>query len=301
VYQAGSVLASRLTWVDRAGKQVGVIGEDAEWYDVQLSPDGTRAAVSARAASHRARGLWIFNLTRDLKTRFTLDDVDEISPVWSPIDDRIIFGSNRNKGRHDLSSRVWNTTGKEDSVLADAADKLPDSWSPDGRFILYDVEGQNQDLWVLPLFGDGKPFPFANTQFVDGFGSFSPDGRWIAYLSGESGQLNVYVAPFPGPGGKIRISPAGALTGNPRWRRDGKELFYLAPDGQLMAAEVNATGTSVGVTDVRPLFNSHARLAPGNKFDASGDGQRFLINTSLESTTPTAITLVVNWMAGLKK
>lgn len=282
VYQGGSTPVSRLTWVDRAGKQLGVLGEDADWGDVQLSPDRTRAAVSAPAPSRTVRGLWIFDLTGGLKTRFTFADVDEIAPIWSPIDDRIVFGSNRKKGQgrlHDLFGRAASSVGREDTVLADSADKLPDSWSPDGRFILYRILGQNQDLWVLPLFGNAKPFPFANTQFPEGFGGFSPDGRWVAYLSSESGQLNVYVAPFPGPGKKIRISPAGAVTGSPRWRRDGKELFYLASDYQLMAAEVNTAGASFGVTAVRPLFNSHARTAIGNKFDISRGGSSVLPST----------------------
>jgi eukaryotic-like serine/threonine-protein kinase len=301
VYQAGNVSASRFTWMDRAGKVLSVLGEEGDWDDVQLSSDGTRATVSARAPGRTTRALWIFDLARGLRTPFTFGDADEISAIWSPDDARIVFGSNRKRLQHDLISKASSITGGEDTVLEDSVDKAPNSWSPDGRFILYRVTGPNSDLWVLPLFGDRKPFPVANTKFSEDSGTFSPDGRWIAYRSNDSSQYELYVAPFPGPGPRTRISPTGAAGGNPRWRHDGKELFYVAIDNQLMAAEVNTGATSFAVTNVRPLFNTHAKVGGRNKFDAAADGQRFLINVSVESTAPSPITLVVNWMAGLKQ
>ena len=189
VYQAGSVSASRLTWMDRVGKELSVLGEEGDWDDVQLSSDGIHATVSARAPGRTTRALWIFDLSRGLGTPVTFGDSDEISAIWSPDDARIVFGSNRKERQHDLFGKASSITGREDAVLEDSVNKVPNSWSPDGRFILYTVTGPNTDLWVLPLFGDRKPFPFANAKFSEDSGNFSPDGRWIAYRSNESGPL----------------------------------------------------------------------------------------------------------------
>ncbi len=155
------------------------------------------------------------------------------------------------------------------------------------------------DLWVLPLSGDQKPFPFLQTEFIENNGQFSPDGRWIAYESDESRRREIYVAPFPGPGGKRQISTAGGSY--PRWRGDGKEIFYLAPYNKLMAAEVNGQGATLEVGAVRALFEAR-RGGPGNVYDVTADGQRFLVNTAVEQKAPSApITLVINWTADLKR
>jgi hypothetical protein len=157
---------------------------------------------------------------------------------------------------------------------------------------------------LLPLNedrGDRKPRPFLDTPFIESQGQFSPDGRWIAYMSNESGQFDVYVAPFPGPGSSWRISPAGG--GWPRWRHDAKEMFYLSPDNTLTAAVVNGQASSFVVGPARPLFKLPLRpmvRLDAYLYDVSPDGQRFLVNTFVEETTSTAITLVVNWTAGLK-
>ena len=153
------------------------------------------------------------------------------------------------------------------------------------------------DLWVLPLFGDRKPFPFIQTSFCECVAEFSPDGRWIAFVSDESGRNEVYVVPFPGPGGKWQVSTAG---GNwPRWRRDGRELYYGGPPNQLMVAAVESTGSAFRVNTVRPLFTMRAQLNQGSMYDVAPDGQRFLINTVVEQAVQ-PITLVVNWPALLK-
>jgi eukaryotic-like serine/threonine-protein kinase len=174
------------------------------------------------------------------------------------------------------------------------------SWSTDGRFILYASSGSptGNDLFVLPLDGDRKPIPFLKTQFFEGFGQFSPDGRWVAYQSDESGKYEVYVAAFPGPVRKWQISTAGGI--NPRWRRDGTEIFYFAPDNKLMAAAVNGQGVSFEVGTVKPLFQTRTTGA-FNEYDVAPDGQRFLINTLPEQTSSAPLTVVLNWTAGLKK
>jgi Tol biopolymer transport system component len=155
-------------------------------------------------------------------------------------------------------------------------------------------------LFVVPLSGDRKPVPFVATQFTELYGQFSPAGRWIAYTSNESGRGEVYVAPFPGPGGKWQVSIGG---GNwPRWRPDGTEIFYVAPDTSLMVAAVNGKGASFEVGAVRSLFETRAMTGLRYPYDVSADGQRFLINTLRDQTTTFApITVVLNWTAGLKK
>jgi Tol biopolymer transport system component len=177
------------------------------------------------------------------------------------------------------------------------------SWSPDGRSILY---GQSNatgavDLWVLRV-DDRQSSPFTQTPFNEYPAVFSPDGRWVAYASDESGRNEVYVAPFPGPGGKWQVSAAGGHW--PRWRRDGRELFFLAPDGRVLAAEVEGRGSTFEIATIRPLFQTQVRLRPtvqGYGCDVSPDGQRFLVNTLAEEAAPAPITLVVNWPALLKK
>jgi hypothetical protein len=156
-------------------------------------------------------------------------------------------------------------------------------------------------VWVLPFAGDRKPYPFLQTPFDERRAQFAPDGRWIAYQSNESGRHEVYVAPFPGPGGKRRVSPTGG--GSPRWRRDGNELFYVGPDGKLMAATVQSRGSEFEVGDVRALFSPRIRdQTNGIPYDVTPDGQRFLVNTFVESTrTPTSIELIVNWPALLRR
>jgi Tol biopolymer transport system component len=184
-------------------------------------------------------------------------------------------------------------------VLPTNTSKNAGSWSADGRFVLYTTTPP--DLWALPLSGEKKPFPFLQTRFNEGSGRFSPDGRWVAYQSNESGRPEVYVAAFPGPGGKWQVSTAGGVL--PRWRRDGKEIFYAAPTGAtMMAASVNSEGTAFQVGRVQSLFQVRAG-GPRYFYDVSADGQRFLLNALPEqtATTPVPLTLVVNWTAGLKK
>lgn len=148
----------------------------------------------------------------------------------------------------------------------------------------------------MPLSGDRKPIPFVNTQFSEAPGTFSPDGRWVAYASNESSRNEVYVAPFPGPGGKRQVSTAGG--GFPRWRRDGTEIFYVDPDRKLVAAVVNGRGVSFEVGVVKPLFETRV-TGPRYEYAVTADGQRFLINTESEQAGSTPITVVTNWTAGL--
>jgi Tol biopolymer transport system component len=299
-YQTGSTAAgSQLVWFDHNGKQIGVLGDPAAYGDVVLSPDSKRASVNIPEAG-KARDIWLYDVARGLRTRFTFDPANELTSTWSPDGSRVVFNSNR-KGHYDLYQKASSGVGSEEVLLEDNLEKYPLSWSPDGRFILYRSFGvtTGYDLFVLPLTGDHKPFAFLNTKFNEQDGQFSPDGRWVAYVSDESGRNEVYVAPFPGAGGKWQISTTGGTY--PRWRRDGTEIVYLSPDSMLMSAPVNGKGSSFEVGSVTPLFETHLVAGSRYAYDVSADGQRFLINTFPEQTTSGPITVILNWAAGLKK
>jgi eukaryotic-like serine/threonine-protein kinase len=300
-YQTGPVGAgSQLTWFDRSGKQIGVLGDLQPYYDLELSPDQKRAAVST-TSSQSGADIWLYDVARGLPTRFTFGPGNASASIWSPDGSRIIFGSTR-KGHYDLYQKASSGAGTEEVLFEDNFNKTPWSWSPDGRFILYSSAGDRPetDLFALPLSGDRRPIPFQQTRFNESQGQFSPDGRWVAYTSFESGRAEVYVAPFPGPGGKWQISTAAG--GSPRWRRDGMEIFFLGPNTALMAAAVNGKGSSFQVGAVKPLFQTHL-VGPRHEYDVSADGQKFLINSAPQQNgaAPAPITVVLNWTAGLKK
>jgi serine/threonine protein kinase/dipeptidyl aminopeptidase/acylaminoacyl peptidase len=299
-YQAGAATASsQLVWFDRVGKQIGVLGDAAPYGDLKLSPDGKQALDSIAGEAGKGRDIWLYDVARGLRTRFTFDAANNLESIWSPDGSRVVFDSDR-KGHLDLYQKASSGAGPEEVLLQDNLDKYPESWSPDGRFILYSTFGAPTGLrmFMLPLFGDRRPIPFQHTQFNETSGRFSPDGRWVAYQSNESGRLEIYVAPFPGPGGKWQISTAGGQY--PQWRRDGNEIFYLAPGNALMVAEVNGKGSSVEVGAVKPLFQTRA-TGRNERYAVSADGQRFLVNTAPEQSASAPITVVLNWTAGLKK
>ena len=300
VYQTGSAgLGSRLVWFDRSGKDVGMLGDAGDYGDVELSPDGKRVAVSLPDPSARTRDIWIFDVLRALRTRFTFDPGDELAAIWSPDGSRLMFAS-RARGPFDLFQKPTTGAGNNDVVYADRLNKLPTSWSSDGRSILFTVAGAtSNDIWMLPLAGDRKPVPVVQTPFNENNGRFSPDGRWIAYVSSESGRSEIYVAAASGQAGKWQVSTAGGTF--PRWRRDGKELFYVAPDNKIIAAQVTGQTSGFEVGAVKALFEMRPRTGQRYAYDVTGDGQRFLVNSVANDSTPEPLTLVVNWIAALKK
>jgi Tol biopolymer transport system component len=300
VYQTGAETAnSQLLWFDRAGKQIGPLGDPGAYRSVELSPDGKRASVSVLDEAGKGEDIWLYDVARGLRTRFTFGPANAFA-VWSPDGNRIIYASRR-KGSFDLYQKDSSGAGSEEMLAEDNLDKYPMSWSPDGGSVLYESLGSSRssELFVLPLTGDRKPLPLLHTQFGETDGRISPDGRWVVYRSNESGRNEIYVAPFPGPGGKWQISTAGGYA--PRWRHDGSEIFYLTPDNKLMVASVNGKSAGFEVGAIKPLFATHIVFAGGYQYDASADGQRFLIDTSPEQATSAPITVVLNWTAGLKK
>jgi Tol biopolymer transport system component len=244
--------------------------------------------------------VWVIDLTRGGRTRFTFDSAEEGQPVWSPDGTRIAFRSNR-KGVSDVYLKPSSGAGNEELLWQSTGQKRPLSWSSDGRFLLVsEIDSKTTfDLWVLPMTGERKPTPWLNTPFRETHGQFSPDGRWVAYQSNESGSFEIYVQPFPAASAKWQLSIGGGTQ--PRWRADGKELFFIAPDAKLMAAAVTASATTfeaappVALFQTRIVGSSSGLLK--HHYAVSRDG-RFLINETAEASTATPITLILNWKPG---
>jgi dipeptidyl aminopeptidase/acylaminoacyl peptidase len=281
-FQAGpAAVRSQLVWLDRAGKRSGVLGILADYGNVELSPDGQRLAVAVLDSTRGTRELWVYDVASGRHTKLTSDPADENWLIWSRDGKRVVFNSQRNRGL-DLYQASSSGTGGEEALLVDRDPKWPVSWSPDGRFILYVINSQRtgNDVLVLPLFGDRKPFPFLQTAAAENWAAFSPDGGWVAYSSDESGESEVYVARFsPASGRKWRISNGGGSQA--RWRRDGKELFYLAPGRVLMSAAVGTLGSDFAAATPQPLFEMRYAYGQYHAFDVTSDGQRFIVNSAV--------------------
>jgi dipeptidyl aminopeptidase/acylaminoacyl peptidase len=305
---------SRFSWFDRKGKKLGTAGEPEaySYTDLALSPDGTRLAatrIDPKVAGGEG-GVWLLDLIRGVSTRFTFDISPDSAPVWSPDGRRVAFAAFR--AGNGIYQKATNGSGKEQELVRATGDLRSDDWSRDGRFLLYTLVDPrtHADLWVLPLEANGTPSgtarPFANTEFSEEQGRFSPDARWIAYASDESGRSEIYIQPFPAPpngGSKMAISRDGGSE--PRWRRDGKELFYFSPDGKLMAADVTE-GTTFKASVPRTLFRVPVAQIAHNAvsaqvfgWDVAPDGKRFLIDTA--TTSPEPVTVLLNWTAELEK
>jgi Tol biopolymer transport system component len=311
--QTGAVLAywtgaaenmPQLTWFDRNGNRIGKLGDPVRQFNIRLSPDGTKVAAEIYdrqvSSMYFESDIWLYDVSRGVRSRLTSGPGSARVPCWSADGKHIIFSSDR-KGHYDLYEKAVDGGGNEELVLESEIAKYCQGWSPDNKFLLFMTvstdSSANRDIWTLPLFGDRKPVPYLQTEFNEGGGRFSPDGKWVAYSSDESGKLEVYVRPFPGPGGKLLVSASGGST--PVWSHDGKEIFYLGDDRKLMAARVK-NGSTLGIDVARPLFQTSAEsFLPS--FDVSPDGRRFIIVTATPQKSPSPITVVVNWNAGLKK
>src|SRR6185503_8698837 len=238
--------------------------------------------------------IWRLDVLHSMASRFTFAQEWNSAPIWSPDGDRIAFASWRN-GDWDLYQKAASGTSQEEVLYKSNEGKFPSHWSWDGRFIAYTNHSArgDPDVWVLPLFGDRQPIPFAQTKFTERRGYFSPNGRWLAYSSNESGREEVYVRPFPPSAGVWRVSTGGGTQ--PRWPRDGKELFYVAPGGKLMAVKVTA-GERFEAGTPRALFQMRLALDwDFNHYSVTADGQRFLATTPVGEAASPPITVVLNW------
>lgn len=296
-YQTGMAeTRSVLTWFDRNGKQLSTVGEPGNYSDLALSPDEKRLATTSVDTDAGTQDLWIFDLIRGVRTRFTFGAFDEFLPLWSPDGSRILYGSDPT-GWDDLYQKSASGAGAEELLFTSETDKDPTSWSRDGKFVAVEYNDHigktKRDIWIYPLVGDRKSFPFFQTEFDEHGASFSPDGKWIAYVSDESGKSEVYVTTFPDHSGKWQVSTNGG--DGPKWRADGKELFY-GSDERLMAVEIKIGDTfAAGV----PVVLFKADLA--TSADISADGKRILLSNREAATKTVPITIVTNWTADLLK
>jgi Tol biopolymer transport system component len=307
-----------LIWLDRSGRGLGTLGVGGLDANPSLSPDERRVAVAVPSGSPANLDIWLIDVERNLRSRLTSEARDEGWPVWSPDGTRIALGIGApppRQGRPEkallLQSSV-NGTAPTETLLEVAGTPsrpcgprqctaAPTDWSSDGQFMLYTLNGAfpaTLDVWALPLSGDRKPFPVANTAFSESLAVFSPNGRWVAYVSDETGQPNVFVQPFLRPGGKQQISGNGGR--NPRWRGDGAELFYLDADGAMTSVSITL-GDNVVVGTPKTLFPV-GTLSVNQMFAVTKDGQRFLVNAGpANSASSSPMTVVINWLSTLQR
>jgi Tol biopolymer transport system component/DNA-binding winged helix-turn-helix (wHTH) protein len=292
-YQALGQATTELVWFDRQGRRLGNVSEAGNYSVPALSPDEKTLAVTRIDPHVGTRDLWLFDLARSTPSRFTFDSDEETNPTWSP-DGREVAFSFR-KAAIDIYLKPATGTGNAQPLLQSSGHNIIERWSPDGRFILYEAEGK---LWALSLNGERKQTILFTTR-GESKPDITPNMRWMVYQSSESGRTEVYVQSFPPAGSKWQVSTVGGEE--PYWRRDGKELFYVAGK-RLMAVDVNTDGQVFRWGSPKALFEMRLEMEPRrSRYQVAANGQRFLVNVPLESTLSAPITVVTNWTAGLKK
>ena len=291
VYRSGRLVSRQLTWFDRAGTPLGSVAGVHDFNGVHLSPDERKVAY------HRHDGrpdgdVWLVDLDRGTSERFT-HSAENNAPVWSPDGTRIAYSSNRDSGVNNLWVKASIGTEPEAPALTSSLDKSPRSWSSDGM-LAFEAVGARGDIWILPLAAGGTPFPFLQTAFDERDPTFSPDGRWLAYRSDESGQNEVYVRPFPKGAGRWVVSTGGGTL--PRWRGDGRELFYQV-NQEIWTATIETTPSGVQVGVPHRLFD----IGVGSSgWDVTRDGQRLLVGHGVEDRAAGTLSITVNWLEALR-
>jgi Tol biopolymer transport system component len=287
-----------LTWVDRTGAVVGTIGSPGRRRFFDLSPDETRVAVSQFDPRGRQTDIWLIDVAGSGRTRITAEPSDEVEVVWSPDGQQLIFASSR-RGPVNLYMKAVSGGGSEQLLFESPLYDIPWQWSDTGPFVFFTRSDPKSgtDLWLSPTTGDGPPRPLTRTKFAENYPQLSRDGRWLAYTSDESGANEIYVQPFPSSGSQWQVSSAGGTE--PRWRADGKELYYISASQKLMAVEVK-TGAGFDGGTPAELFQMPGRNAGETTgYAVSRDGRRFLLDRVIEQTGA-AITVVLDWQQRLK-
>ena len=304
---------SQVVWADRRGNITETGWPRQDYGSLRFSPNGERVAVDVVDPRTGAADVWLFDTARGAPVRFTADPWDESGPVWSPDGSRILMRMDRGgptslkigSAAPNLYAKVIGT-GAEELIAADRGPLGGEDWSRDGRWVAYTRNSQQTglDLWLMPLASGAKAQPFSTERFDEGGAAFSPDARWLAFVSTEAGLPEVYVAPVEQPGDRTRVSNGGGTT--PRWRRDGTELFYASPDGRALVRVPMQLGPTVKAGVPARLFaipaSTAARFARRNiVYDVTPDGERFLINLPVEEPSSSQITVVLNWMGALNQ
>jgi len=289
---------SQMVWFDRNGRQGGNVGKPSVLANPRISPDGRRVAVDQTDSGGRHDNIWIHGVGNDVAERLTFSPAADQLPIWSPDGKQIVFGSNQ-KFHFTLYQKNSDGSGSPQEIAdLGAQQQGPWDWSRDGKYLLV---MKNAEVWYLSAADwQAKPLlqgksPFRNAQF-------SPDGRWVAYSTNESGNWEVYVTPFPSANGKWQVSRGGGEE--PRWRRDGKELFYLSAEGKMMAVPLKTVDNFEAGAPVA-LFQTHTRqqisFMDVFSYDVTGDGQRFLINTKVDEADASPLSIILNWESEMER
>jgi Tol biopolymer transport system component len=296
-YVAGARTAvkRRIMMADRKGVSTVVTADANSFEDLSLSPDGREIAMTVEGATWN---IWVHHLDRGTLTRLTFEN-DNRDPLWTPDGKRVVYTSLRN-GLWGLYWRPVDGSGPEELLLARKNWLFATSWTADGRFLAFSEQDPKtglEDIWILPLGGDRKPYPFVRSSFQDLFGEFSPDGRWIAYESNESGRSEIYLRPFPGPGGKWQVSTEGGAR--PEWSRDGRELFYFEND-RIMRVTVDG-GQALAVGRPELLFPCNC-FESGRHYEVTPDAKHFLLIQNAQPVSPVAeLNVVLGWGRELER
>ena len=302
-YNSGSqsAVGGDLVWIDRSGKRVATVpSPPGRITEFSLSPDGRRIAARIVIAAGNS-DIWLGDVDRGILSRFTFGPAAAFMPIWSPDGSRITYTTrDRNVSRYEMFQKPVAGNGPAERLLQTAAANVfAYDWSADGKLLAYaqDDEHTKRDLWLLPTEGEHRPVLYLQTPYNETSPQFSPDGKWLAYDSDETGQSQVYVQAIPAAGAKYQISTAGGAW--PRWRRDGKELFYIAADQKMMSVPV-IIGSAFAPGTPRALFDTSSPLSLF-WYQPSVDGQRFLMLVPPEGQAAPPITMVLHWQSDLKR
>jgi serine/threonine protein kinase/Tol biopolymer transport system component len=299
VYTTGKYRRSQLTWVDRTGRTVGTLGDPTVQFDPVISPDGSSVALERTDPGRGTGDIWTIDLARGAFSRLTSAPGYESTPVWSP-DGRIAYASDQARTAQ-LYVMNANGAGSESVLVTPRARSFALDWSPDGRYVLFMLNGgaSRNDIWMYDV-ARKSATPLLESPFNEGWARISPDGKWIAYTSAETGQLEVYVRSFPGGDVKVEISTGGG--NQPQWRRDARELFYIAPDNTVFSVDVRATNGRFEASKPQALFTAHVdqNKTIRNQYAVAPDGQRFL-TLSLVDPNDSPIVAVLNWRGLLRQ
>jgi len=299
VFQSGaSSSGSRLTWYTHAGKPDGFLGEPVLAYNVALSPDGRRAATTLVLGGGANTDVWMYDVARGIRTRFTFSPDRDFLPVFSPDGKQLAYGDDTGSGFIIQIKPADGSAPEQALTKKSPLDLAPLDWSRDGLYLLcIGRQAGALDIWAVPLGGDRTPFAVLQDQFTKDNPQFSPDGRWIAYQSNESGRDEIYIAPFPGPGAKFQASTNGGRI--PKWRKDGKELYYMSIDQKLVAVPITLAAATVQAGAPQELFP--IRVPPVRATYIVAPDGRFLVNSVGDTTDTVPISLFTNWPATLRK